>query len=131
MDEALKDAANDVEFAAAQWGEDEVTAYRLAIANATGELRTAFEIRQRLDDAEPEPPPEQERMLQEIVARASSASTLLDEQEQRFDQLRDLEEAAPAQLAGARPAARGTPRTPRPPPPRSTPGSPVPTRHRP
>jgi uncharacterized membrane protein YgcG len=98
VDEALKDAANDVEFAAAQWGEDEVTAYRLAIANATGELRTAFEIRQRLDDAEPEPPPEQERMLQEIVARTSSASKLLDEQEQRFDQLRDLEEAAPAQL---------------------------------
>ena len=98
VDEALKDAANDVEFAAAQWGEDEVTAYRLAIANATGELRTAFEIRQRLDDAEPEPPPEQERMLQEIVARTSSAAKLLDEQEQRFDQLRDLEEAAPAQL---------------------------------
>ena len=98
VDEALKDAANDVEFAAAQWGEDEVTAYRLAIANATGELRTAFEIRQRLDDAEPEPPPEQERMLQEIVARTSNASKLLDEQEQRFDQLRDLEESAPAQL---------------------------------
>ena len=98
VDEALKDATNDVEFAAAQWGEDEVTAYRLAIANATGELRTAFEIRQRLDDAEPEPPPEQERMLQEIVARTSNASKLLDEQEQRFDQLRDLEQAAPGQL---------------------------------
>jgi uncharacterized membrane protein YgcG len=98
VDEALKDAANDVEFAAAQWGEDEVTAYRLAIANATGELRTAFEIRQRLDDAEPEPPPEQERMLEEIVARTTNAAKLLDEQEQRFDQLRDLEEAAPAQL---------------------------------
>ena len=98
VDEALKDAANDVEFAAAQWGEEEVTAYRLAIANATGELRTAFEIRQRLDDAEPEPPPEQERMLQEIVARTTSAAKLLDEQEHRFDQLRDLEQAAPAQL---------------------------------
>ncbi len=97
-DEALKDAQNDVEFAAAQWGEEEVTAYRLAIANATGELRTAFEIRQRLDDAEPETPPEQEQMLSEILARTANAATLLDEQEQRFDQLRDLERTAPAQL---------------------------------
>jgi uncharacterized membrane protein YgcG len=97
-DEALKDAQNDVEFAAAQWGEEEVTAYRLAIANATGELRTAFEIRQRLDDAEPETPPEQEQMLTEILARTANARKLLDEQEARFDQLRDLERTAPAQL---------------------------------
>ncbi|HEU0243224.1 MAG TPA: TPM domain-containing protein [Candidatus Limnocylindrales bacterium] len=103
-DEALKDAANDVEFAAAQWGEDEVTAYRLAIANATGELRTAFEIRQRLDDAEPETPPEQASMLQEILARTGTVQRLLDEQEQRFDQLRDLEQAAPAQLDALVPA---------------------------
>ncbi len=103
-DEALKDAANDVEFAAAQWGEDEVTAYRLAIANATGELRTAFEIRQRLDDAEPETQPEQASMLQEILARTGTVRRLLDEQEQRFDQLQDLEQTAPARLDALVPA---------------------------
>ena len=103
-DEALKDAANDVEFAAAQWGEAEVTGYRSAIADATREVRTAFEVRQRLDDAEPETPPEQEQMLKEILARTSKASALLDEQEHRFDQLRDLEQAAPAQLEALGPA---------------------------
>lgn len=103
-DERLKDAANDVEFAAAQWGEDEVTAYRQAIKQADDTVRAAFGIRQRLDDAEPETPAERERMLREIVARTADAGKLLDEQEHRFDQLRDLEQAAPEQLA-ALPAA--------------------------
>ncbi|HKF86023.1 MAG TPA: TPM domain-containing protein [Candidatus Limnocylindrales bacterium] len=103
-DEALKDAANDVEFAAAQWGEDEVKAYRQAIANATSDLRTAFELRQRLDDAEPETAADQERMLKEIISRTTNAARLLDEQEHRFDQLRDLEQAAPAQLEALGPA---------------------------
>jgi uncharacterized membrane protein YgcG len=103
-DEALKDASNDVEFAAAQWGEAEVTDYRKAIADATAEVRAAFEIRQRLDDAEPETPPQQEQMLKEILARTTKAAGLLDEQERRFDQLRDLEQAAPAQLQALGPA---------------------------
>ena len=38
-------------------------------------------------------------MLREIVARCTKAGQLLDAQEERFDQLRDLEAAAPAQLA--------------------------------
>ncbi len=98
-DEGLKDAANDVDFAAAQWGEDEVTAYRRAIEQADETVKAAFAIRQRLDDAEPETPVERERMLREILARTADAGRLLDEQEHRFDQLRDLEQAAPAQLA--------------------------------
>jgi uncharacterized membrane protein YgcG len=97
-DEALKDAANDVEFAAAQWGEPEVVAYREAIATAAAELKAAFAVRQRLDDAEPDTPAEQDAMLKEIVERTTKAQALLDEQEARFDALRDLEEAAPAQL---------------------------------
>jgi uncharacterized membrane protein YgcG len=97
-DEALKDAANDVEFAAAQWGDQEVIPYREAIRTATAELGAAFSIRQRLDDADPETAEEREQLLREILARTSKASALLDEQERGFDQLRDLQAAAPAQL---------------------------------
>ncbi len=97
-DEALKDAANDVEFASAQWGEPEVKPYREAIARADAELRAAFSIRQKLDDAEPESPAEREQLLREIVARAGGAKQLLDDQEERFDQLGDLVATAPAQL---------------------------------
>ncbi len=97
-DEALKDATNDVEFAAAQWGDAEVAAYRDAIAQASVELKAAFSLRHLLDDAEPDAPPERDRMLQEILKRTETARKLLDEQEQRFDQLRDLERTAPQQL---------------------------------
>jgi uncharacterized membrane protein YgcG len=103
-DESLKDAGNDVEYASAQWGDAEVGPYRDAIRQAGDELRAAFAIRQRLDDAQPETGPEKDRMLNEIVARCGRAHELLNAQEQRFDQLRDLEKAAPAQLA-ALPAA--------------------------
>ena len=103
-DEALKDAANDVEFAAAQWGDPEVIPYREAIRLADDELRAAFALRQKLDDAFPETPPERDAMLREIIARCTRAQQLLDAQEQRFDDLRDLEASAPAQLA-ALPAA--------------------------
>jgi uncharacterized membrane protein YgcG len=97
-DEALKDATNDVEFAAAQWGDGEVTTYRDAIAQASTELKAAFSLRHLLDDAEPDAPPERDRMLQEILERTETAQKLLDEQEQRFDQLRDLAQTAPQQL---------------------------------
>ncbi len=100
-DEALKDAANDVEFAAAQWGDAEVIPYRDAIAQADVELRAAFAIRQRLDDAEPETAAQREAMLREIVARTANANQLLDAQEERFDQLADLERTAPEQLVAA------------------------------
>jgi hypothetical protein len=76
-----------------------MAAYRAAIRAADAELRAAFEIRQRLDDAEPETPPAREQMLREIAARAEAARKLVDDQEQRFDALRDLERAAPEQLA--------------------------------
>ncbi len=98
-DEGLKDAANDVEFASAQWGEAEVGPYRDAIRQANEELRAAFALRQKLDDAHPEKPPERDAMLREIIARCTRGGQLIDAQEQRFDQLRDLEAAAPAQLA--------------------------------
>jgi uncharacterized membrane protein YgcG len=103
-DEALKDAANDVDFAAAQWGDDEVGPYREAIRQATDELRASFALRQKLDDAFPEKPPERDQMLREIVARCTRAHQLLDAQEQRFDDLQDLQKVAPQQLE-AMPAA--------------------------
>ena len=100
-DEALKDATNDVEFAAAQWGDAEVVPYRDAIKRAGEELRAAFSIRQRLDDAQPETAAQRLALLQEIVARTTTANHLLDAQEARFDQLQDLERTAPEQLTAA------------------------------
>ena len=109
-DEALKDATNDVEFAAAQWGDAEVAAYRDAIAKATAELKAAFALRQLLDDAEPERAARtRPDAAGDPQAHRRPPRKLLDEQEQRFDQLRDLERTAPAQLQAIGPQS-STPR---------------------
>ncbi len=103
-DEALRDADQEVGFAEAQWGEEEAAPYREAIAAARDELRAAFGVRQRLDDAEPETPEQRREMLREIVDRTSAANQLLEAQTARLAALRDLEKTAPALLA-ALPAA--------------------------
>jgi uncharacterized membrane protein YgcG len=98
-DERIRDAAQEVDFVEAQYGPAEVDPLKQAVAQARDELRAAFAIRQRLDDAEPETPEAREQMLNEIVQRLSQANGALDAQTDRIQQLRDLERDAPATLA--------------------------------
>jgi len=55
---------------------------RAAVAEAQASLRSAFEIRQRLDDAEPEDPATREAMLGQIVelSRIAQAAPCLRDQ---------------------------------------------------
>jgi uncharacterized membrane protein YgcG len=99
-DERMRDARQEVGFVEAEFGDAEVGPLRDAIAAADGEMRGAFEIRQRLDDAEPEDPATRERMLTEIVERAKRAQAALDAQTDRIERLRDLERDAPSILGG-------------------------------
>jgi hypothetical protein len=97
-DERMRDARQEVDFVEAEFGDAEVGPLREAIAAAGAEMRAAFEIRQRLDDAEPEDPATRERMLGEIVEHAKRAQASLDAQTDRIQRLRDLERDAPAIL---------------------------------
>jgi len=99
-DERLRTAVEEADFVDAEFGEEQAAPFRQAIAGARDELKAAFEIRQRLDDAEPEDPPTRERMLAEIVDRAQRANGALDAQAARIAELRDLERNADAVLAG-------------------------------
>jgi uncharacterized membrane protein YgcG len=98
-DERIRDATQEVDFVEAQYGPAEVDPLKQAVAQARDELRAAFGIRQRLDDAEPEAPEMREQMLNEIVERLKRAHASLDAQTERIRQLRDLERDAPATLA--------------------------------
>jgi uncharacterized membrane protein YgcG len=98
-DERIRDAAQEVDFVEAQYGPAEVDPLKGAVAQAREEMRAAFAIRQRLDDAEPETPEAREQMLNEIVQRLSQANATLDAQTERIRVLRDLERDAPATLA--------------------------------
>ena len=98
-DERIRDAGQEVDFVEAQYGPAEVDPLRQAVAQARDELKQSFEIRQRLDDAEPEDAATREQMLREIVERLTRAHDVLDAQTERIRQLRDLERDAPETLA--------------------------------
>jgi len=98
-DERIRDAVQEIGFVEAQYGPSEVAPLQAAVAAARDELRTAFTIRQKLDDSVPEDPPTREAMLREIVDRTTRAEAALDEQTERIRALRDLERDAPQTLA--------------------------------
>jgi hypothetical protein len=98
-DELIRDTDQEVGFAEAQWGEGEARPIREALTAATAELKAAFAIRQRLDDSEPETPDQRTAMLREILQRTTAARTSVEQQLERLEALRDMEQTAPEQLA--------------------------------
>jgi uncharacterized membrane protein YgcG len=98
-DDALRDADEEIAFAEAQFGEEEIEPYREAVAHASEELRAAFTLRQQLDDDTPETPDVRRDMVQRMVQHATAAQAALDEQKERIDHLRDQERRAPEILA--------------------------------
>jgi uncharacterized membrane protein YgcG len=97
-DERIRDAAQETDFAEAQYGADVVTSFRAAVAEAKDELAAAFVIRQRLDDSTPEDEPTRIAMLQEIIARTTRAQERLDAETDRIRELHDLERDAPNRI---------------------------------
>ena len=97
-DERIRDAAQETDFAEAQYGPDAVVSFRQAVAEARDELAAAFTIRQQLDDAVPEDEATRIAMLGEIVDRTTKAASRLDAETDRIRQLRDLERDAPNTL---------------------------------
>jgi uncharacterized membrane protein YgcG len=104
-DDAVRDSEQELGFAQAQFGDAEAAPFAAAIATAKDDLRSAFTIRQQLDDEMPEDRPTRRRMLGELIARCQSAQSRLDAEADRFEQLRAFEKEAPAVLAGLPAAA--------------------------
>lgn len=97
-DERIRDAAQETDFAEAQYGADAVTSFREAIATAKDELAAAFAVRQKLDDSTPEDEPTRISMLQEIIERTTRAQDRLDAETDRIRALHDLQRDAPKTL---------------------------------
>lgn len=99
IDDRIRASDQEAGFVEAQFGADEAAPFRAAVAQAKTELGGAFEIRQRLDDDQPEDPPTREAMLNDIIERLGRAAAALDAQTARIEELRNLERQAPAVLA--------------------------------
>jgi TPM domain len=98
-DEALREADQELGFAEAQFSESDVEPFRLALEEAREELKTAFIVRQQLDDENPEDADTRRKMLQEILAHCDKALAGINQQKERLRQLRELEKNAPDVLS--------------------------------
>src|SRR4051812_9602957 len=98
LDEAIRTSQLELDFARAQYGEQQVAGFAEALAQSQAELQQAFTLRQQLDDEIPEDEATQRRMLAEALRLTESADARLDAQAAAFDQLRDLERTAPEAL---------------------------------
>jgi uncharacterized membrane protein YgcG len=99
VDELIRDDAQELGFAEAQFGKEVAATFASALDSARAELKASFAIRQRLDDSDPETSAEKEALLKEILARLDRAEDTLEEQTNRFRELRDMERRAPEVLA--------------------------------
>ncbi|HET8572105.1 MAG TPA: TPM domain-containing protein, partial [Candidatus Limnocylindria bacterium] len=94
-DELLRHDQQELGFAVAQFGEEEAAPFRKALDDARDELKAAFGVRQKLDDATPETPEQREAMLKEIIERCTRAKETVTQQTDHFRALRDLQRNAP------------------------------------
>ena len=98
-DDALRDAEQEIGFAEAQFGAEQSQPLKEALAAARDELKAAYLIGQKLDDSEPETAEQRRLMIEEVIARATRAQAVVDEQAASLARLRDFERNAPEALA--------------------------------
>jgi hypothetical protein len=95
LDDAVKTSEQELGFAVAQFGEESTTPFRAALDTAEAHVKEAFELRHRLDDAQPETPDERRALTLRIIELCETADAALDAQADAFDDLRALEKNAP------------------------------------
>ncbi|QRZ61032.1 TPM domain-containing protein [Rothia sp. ZJ932] len=101
-DDAIAHSKQEIEFARAQYGEQQVALFVAAIADAKAHMQRSFQLQKQLDDDIPDTEQEQRAWLGEIITRSQDAQKVLNEQIESFSALRKLEDNAPAAIEHAR-----------------------------
>lgn len=89
-DEVIRTSEEEVMFAAASFGDDEVASFQGAVDNAKTHIRKAFEARQQLDDEIQRADVEKRALLVSIVTICDTIEKELTDHSDRFDTLREL-----------------------------------------
>lgn len=101
-DDAVKTSAQELDFARAQFGDETATEFETALAHARQDLDAAFALKQQLDDETPDTETDVRAWNAQILDLCAHANTELDDKAKAFDELRQLEQNAPAALAKVR-----------------------------
>ncbi|MGH3724175.1 MAG: TPM domain-containing protein [Mycobacterium sp.] len=98
VDNAVRTSEAELALAVEEFGAEQTTPFREAVDSAKATLAQSFSVRKQLDDAIPETPTEQRRLLIDVITSATRADRTLDEQSSAFDALRNLVINAPERL---------------------------------
>ncbi|WP_167043946.1 hypothetical protein [Salinibacterium sp. ZJ454] len=102
VDDLIHDAEDELGFALAQFGERETRDFAQAIGEAKRDVREAFALKQRLDDAVPDTDRQQRDWNRRILVLCAAAEAALGEHERDFEARRRRESSAPADLERVR-----------------------------
>jgi TPM domain len=100
VDDAVRTSEQELSAARAHFGDHTVAEFAAALEQSRADMLDAFEVRQQLDDDQPEDEPTKRSMYARIIRTAGAADKRLDAQVEAFDKLRGLEAKAPEYIAG-------------------------------
>ncbi len=107
MDDAIRDAADELEFARAEFGDASIHEFTDALATARGRASEAFALKQQLDDAYPDTEQQKRDWAKRILGLSDAALALVTAQSRAFERLRRLETSAPDALRRVRDTVEG------------------------
>ncbi|WP_382309029.1 hypothetical protein [Herbiconiux sp. UC225_62] len=101
MDDAIRDADEELQFAIAEFGPEATREFADAIATAKSRASEAFALKQRLDDSVPDSEQRQRDWSKRILSLSDSAHALVTAQSRAFERRRRQETTAPESLRRA------------------------------
>lgn len=94
-DDVIAQSEQELAFAQAQFGDEQIRPFQTAINQAKVHMRRSFQLQKQLDDEIPDSEEDQRSWLTEIIQGCHSAQESLKKQEKNFTELRQLERNAP------------------------------------
>lgn len=101
-DDVVRSSEQEMEYARAQFGDDTIGEFVAALAAARTNLDEAFGLKQKLDDEVQDSPAQKVEWNQRILQLCSDSTQALEARKADFDELRKLEQNAPAALENVR-----------------------------
>lgn len=101
-DDLVRSSEQELEYARAQFGDEAIGEFTAALQTSRKNLDEAFSLQQKLDDEQPDTDQQKLEWFERILQLCSASTQVLEERKAEFDELRRLEQNAPAALENVR-----------------------------
>lgn len=101
-DDLVRTSEQEMEYARAQFGDEVIGEFVAALETSRKNLDEAFSLQQKLDDEIPDTDQQKQEWYERILQLCSDSTQVLEARKADFDELRKLEQNAPAALENVR-----------------------------